>query len=80
MNISLYLEPPLLKALEDKAKEQGKKRNAAIREAVERWLQNGEAEHVEGWPHILTQLGEGGNLPPFEAHRKELMTFAEATA
>ena len=69
MNFNIYVENTLSAQLDQLAKQQGKKRNAVIREALEAWIKQ---QMVTTWPDaVLNYQGELGAIA-FESLRKEL--------
>ena len=71
MNINIYLEDQLGKALGQMAHTLHKPRNAIIREAIFEWLQH---HKTQEWPDIIRNfkgLSEQ-NITRFESYRDEL--------
>jgi hypothetical protein len=70
MNINVYLEDPLGKALNKYAKIEGKTRNNIIREAVKEWVVH---HHSKEWPNTVLKFQGVKDAPAFEATRDELL-------
>lgn len=70
MNFSIHLEDSLLEVLNAMAQEEGRSRNALIREAIAEYLRRRGRTH---WPAEVERLaGAAPDLKPFESHRSEL--------
>ncbi len=75
MNFSIHIDEETAVRLEKLARETGKKRNALIREAINRLLQT---ETRKKWPKAVLELaGSAKDLVPFESFRKELPPLDE---
>ncbi len=70
MNFNIYVEDNLATQLDRLAKQQGKKRNTIIREALEAWT----ARHLPTTWHedVLAYTGSENSIV-FEAYRDELL-------
>jgi len=69
MNFSVHLSDEMVRRLDQRAKDSGKKRNALIRQAVAEWL---DKTGVVTWPPIIREFRGIRGLRRFEAERKEL--------
>lgn len=76
MNFNVYVEDRLAQEIERFAQEQGKKRNAIVREALELWI----AQHkTVSWPEVVLNYEgeEDSEGITFEAYRDELLVPVE---
>lgn len=70
MNFNIYVEDSLAERLEHLSEQQGKKRNAIIREALEAWI----ARFTPNtWPDIVMNYDGTEDGITFEATRSELL-------
>ncbi|PZD74938.1 hypothetical protein C1752_00632 [Acaryochloris thomasi RCC1774] len=70
MNFNVYVEDQLVERLELLAKQQGKKRNTIIREALEAWTT---LNLPAAWPdNVLTYSGSTDGIV-YESYRNELL-------
>jgi Arc/MetJ-type ribon-helix-helix transcriptional regulator len=69
MNFSVHLTSEMVRRLDERARDSGKKRNALIREAIAEWL---DRTRVAKWPPIITEFRGIRGLRRFEAERKHL--------
>jgi hypothetical protein len=70
MNINVYLEEPVAKALDRQVKTLGRTRNAIIREAVTEWLVTHE---VKKWPDSILKFKGIKDATAFKKNRGELL-------
>lgn len=74
MNINIYIEDSLGNYLNQYAKQNGKSRNALIREAVKEWV----AHHgTKQWPVSVLNFSGVKDMPAFESYRDELLSPKE---
>jgi Ribbon-helix-helix protein, copG family len=74
MNFNIYVEDSLAEKLERLSEQQGKKRNAIIREALEAWV----ARFTPNiWPDIVMNYDGTEDGITFEATRSELLSPEE---
>ena len=69
MNINIYLEDELGKNISKTAEQQGKTRNAVIREALKLWL---DKQKKKAWPKSVLNFKGVKDFPRFEDTRTEL--------
>jgi metal-responsive CopG/Arc/MetJ family transcriptional regulator len=70
MNINIYLEDFLAKSVNYCAIQEGKTRNAVIREAIKEWVMRHE---VKQWPQSILEFEGIAGAPSFESSRNELL-------
>ena len=74
MNISVYLESPLIQKTQQYAKKMGTTRNAIIREALKAWLFQHE---TSAWPKSILNFKGIPDIIPFEKGRDDLLPPSE---
>ena len=70
MNFSIHLNDTLIRRLQQIAQENGRSRNALIREAVENWLASREQRP---WPQEVLDFQGVPDAVPFEQGRVDLL-------
>lgn len=76
MNFNIYVEDHLAEKLDHLSQQQGKKRNAVIREALEAWITQ---NTVTTWPEVVMNYQGDPEAIAFESYRDELIPPTEAS-
>ena len=72
MNFNLYLDDRTAKELDRTARKLGETRSGLIRKALREWLDK-KTLGSPGWPSLILEWEGIPDMPPFEAHRDELL-------